>query len=621
MPPAPVLPEALLVRILLDACEEHEALRTWRAAACAAHTRAPIWAYERISGAMCLSRASYVALAPHLYHTIVLSRPSQLDKLVRTLQARPALGELVHTLSIGAALPPAPYKPPHLPYPHPFRDLPQALDLTDELHQDSQADPTTAAGSLLSSALERDIAEVATLYAGPAGAAGIDIRRYGRDTHGNDIGLAAWTQRWLDAHGLLRWMRSLAAYERDEELRRWHSKPYNVEAHTYSLRAESPHAAVRVAEYERGDAPIDDPFAPQPRHLRPVGARYDPLDWADASDILFALPASEDDTLMALVWRVLQSMPPSVLPPWLCVLLAKALAQGRWKAMSSIQAHAPHALPAKSAPPPRALPFLVADCFDDLGLYARADALALVLPGTPDEGTEAVPGVRTAKRALAHTLDHRPFGVPLHSLCVPSSASVSAVPPLPTIHSLVASVQVALVLTPQLHTLCLSGPFDQALAGPRWPAALWHLHTLCLGPPPRHADAPLTWYMPAHPASQALSHLDLCMYMLSQREALAIGGADGALPRLVSVRWALVDDAATELPLVAELGAVIAAIATMLGLGIPGVVPAPPPSQVRQGVRHLHVVADALFYARAMAALPKNVAHDTRLRFESVTRD
>lgn len=609
----PVLPEALLVRILLDACEKREApLQTWRADS-AAHTRAPIWEYEMVCGAMSLSRAFYVALAPHLYHTIVLARPSQLNKLVRSLLARPELGEFVHTLSIGTAVPPM----PRLPFPRPFRDLAEALDLTDELHQDGCADPTTAAGSLLSSTLERDIAEVATLYAGPADAAGIDVRRYGRDSHGSAIGLAAWTLRWLDAQGLLRWMRSLAAYERDEELRRWYATPYHVEALTYTLRAESPHAAVRIAEYERGNAPIDDPFAPQLRHLRPVGARYDPLDWADASDMLFALPASDDDTLMALVWRVLQSMPPSRLPRWLCVLIAKALAQGRWRAMTAILAHAKHTLPARPASPPSALPFLVADRFNDLGLYARADALALVLPGAPGaDSTEAVPSLRTRKHALAQTLESCPFGVPLHLLGVPSTAPAS-VPPLPTIHSLVASVEALLAFTPYLHTLCLCGPLDQALAGPRWPAALWHLHTLCLGPPPRYSVESLSWYMPAHPASQALCHMDLSMYMLTQKEALAIGGAEGALPSLVSVRWALVEGATGELPLASGLGGVIAAMATMLGLGIPGVVPAPPLRQVRQGVHHLHVILDAPFYARIVAALPEHVAHDPRLHLES----
>ncbi|WFD19254.1 hypothetical protein MCAP1_001477 [Malassezia caprae] len=561
---------------------------------------------------MSLKRAYYVALAPHLYHTIVLTRPSQLDKLVRTLTTRPALGELVHSLSIGTGSPAR-----HLPFPRPFRDLVEALDLTDELHQDSHADPTTAAGSLLSATLERDIAEVATLYAGPAGATGIDVRHYGRDSHGRTIGLTAWTLRWLDARGLLRWMRSLAAYERDEELRRWHTTPYHVEAHTYTLRAESPHAAVRIAEYEHGDAPIDDPFAPQPRHLRPVGARYDPLDWADASDMLFALPASDDDTLVALVWRVLQSMPPSSLPRWLCVLIAKALAQGRWRAMSAILAHAKHTLPTTPASPPSALPFLVPDRFEDLGLYARADALALVLPGAPDTDLmEDLPSLRARKQTLAQSMDRCPFGVPLHRLVVPPTAPAPVSPP-PTIHSLAASVGALLAFTPYLHTLCLRGSLDQVLASPRWPAALWHLHTLCLGPPPRFSIAPLSWYMPAHSASQALCHMELSMYMLTQKEALAIGGADGALPHLVSVRWALASSAAGEIPLAPGLGGVAAAIATMLGLDVPGVVPAPPPEQARRGVRHLHVVLGAPFCARIVAALPEHVAHDPRLHLES----
>lgn len=615
----PALPEALLVRILLDACHERAADH---AAPPYALVQAPLWAYDTLCAAMTLSRAYYVALAPHLYHTIVLTRPSQLAQLVHTLVARPALGELVHTLSIGMVAPSS-FEMPHLPFPQPFRDLAQALDLTNELHKDRHANSMTASGSLLSSTLEHDIAEVATLYAGPAGAAGLDVRHYGLDTHGHAIGLAEWTLRWLDAHGLLRWIRSLAAYERDEELRRWHAQPYNVEAYTYTLRAESPHAAVRIAEYEQKEAPVDDPFAPQPRHWRPVGARYDPLDWADASDMLFALPASDDDTLMALVWRILSRWPPSCLPRWLCVLMAKALAQGRWAAMTSIQAHAPHTRPSQREEPPCALPFLLRDRFDDVSLYARVNALPLLLPRAPDAEApqDAVPSLRTMKHALAQSLDRCPFGVPLPSLCVPSAARAPAVPALPTIHSLVTQVQTLLTLTARVQTVCLSGMLDQAMAGSRWPAALRHLHTLCLGPPAPYSDAPLAWYMPAHPASQALCHMELTMYMVTQKEALAIGGADGALPCLVSVRWIWVEQTARHRPSVhrpPEPGAMVAAMATMLGICLPGVVPAPPSEQVRQGLRHLLVVLDAPLYARVIAALPEPMAQDPRLRIESV---
>lgn len=606
-----VLPEALRVRILREACQARTCTLSYD------QTRVfPVWSYDALCSILVLNRAHYVALAPLVYHTIVLMRPSQVAKLARTLLARPILGQMLSILVIDPFVDPVPLS---LPWPEPFRDESEAFDLTTDLPKDSCADPTSSAGSILSHKGERDIVEVCALYAGPAGAAGLDVRHYETDHLGSSIGLSEWTLRWLDVHAMLQWLRSLAAHERDEEVYRWQTEPYPVEALWDTLRAESPRAAACIAAYEQGGVPAHgDPFTPKALHLRPVGARSDPLDWAEATDPVDALPPSDDDTFTALVWRVLQSFPPSTLPRWLCVLVAKALAQGRFVAMTAIQAHVPCA-PITRRPAPSALPFFVHDHFYDLAFYARSKDLCLLLPLEDFDAEEyrPPPSLSARKQTLAQSLYQCPFGVPLHTLHVPSRSTPTNPVLLPSRDDLLAQVKVLLTMTPELHTLYLPCMLNRALDDmeirPKY------LHTVGLGPALPRSRLP---FPPFDSCTflQNVRHMDVVLYIPSESDACKLSGVYN-MPCLQSVRWVLAHTGqrVPMEPVPTEPDHVVEAMTHMLYPHTQAAQPKPLRQTQRQGLRRLHVVLDATLYDLVVQALPSEIAQDPRLHLERVS--
>ncbi|WFD27076.1 hypothetical protein MNAN1_002072 [Malassezia nana] len=611
MPPEVHWPDTLRVRILREACEARTHTLLYD------QTQVfPVWSYEALCNILVLNRVHYVALAPLVYHTIVLTRPSQVAKLARTLLARPVLGEMVSILVMDPFVEPIPLS---LPWPRPFRDECEAFDLTTDVPKDSCADPTTSAGSILSSKWECDIVEVCAWYAGPAGAAGLDVREYERDHCGSSIGLSEWTLRWLDVHAMLQWLRSLAAHERDEELYRWQTEPYSVEALWDTLQAEAPQAAACIAAYEQGDAPVhDDPFTPKALHLRPVGTRSDPLDWADATDPVEALPPLDDDTLTALVWRVLQSFPPSTLPRWLCMLIAKALAQGRFAAMSTIQANTPRA-PITRRPTPSALPFFVHDHFYDLAFYARSKCLSLLLPLDEHDAEEynPPPDLFTRKQALAQSLYRCPFGVPLHTLHVPSRSPPTNPVLLPSLDDVLSQVKVLLTMTPELHTLHLPSMLNGALNDMEVCSRV--LHTVCLGPALPRSRLPLP-HFDSRTLLKNVRHMDVIMYMPSEDDARSPSDTYN-LPRLESVRWVWtsLDQRFPMKPVLTEPDHVVKVMTRMLYPHTRAAQTEPLALQRRRGLRRLHVVLDATLYDLVVQALPPEIAQDPRLHLERVS--
>lgn len=562
---------------------------------------------------MRLSRQHYMLAAPLLYHSIVLTRPSQLLLLFRTLGERPALGRLVRHLFVGPASLSSEHAAVNLS--SGYANYERAFSIAPEVERRDDARSCTPRGSILSHTQEVDLAETLALHAGADGS-GVDIREPGWN-NSDFLGTNEWILRLYDARAMLVWLRALAFEESQREFVRWHTSPYNVEALTYTLRAEAPHAAAQLSAWEGTleDDDGDDPFAPRPLRLRRPGTRHDPLDWADAVDVLFALPASEDDVLVALVWRIVKQMPSSALPRWLLVVMAKALAGGQWHAMNKLREHAPmlHSAPAMKALSP-ATPYFVRDRFDDLCLFARSDAAPLVCMGRPQyptpQGATPPPPLDMAVELQGGRVDatrpRPPFGVALEDLAVPGQPRGQSVRPAPVLGDLVAMVQSLLALTPQLTSLALGGVMERAIVGLRTPCALPELRHVLLGPPPPMSTAPFRFDAPA---LDAVERLSITGCMLSGNEARVLGGATQALPRLRHVVWSMHLGAAHD----GGVG-IVAAIAMILGITIPGVVPPPPDTAPRAGVEALDVYLTPTTEERVYATAPDYVLADTRLR-------
>lgn len=574
---------------------------------------------------MVLNRAFYAIGATLLYRSIAIYRPSQLSLLLRTLTERPILGKSIKHLYIGAVNLASERLMHNLAAG--FASYEQAFGIETDVQRVRTYHACTSKGSLLPHAMELDMAEVLAIQAGPAEAQGIDIRHPRMDLLGDTISLHEWVLRLYEARACLHWLRMLVRDERARELRRWHASPYNVEARTYTLRAGSPHAMAHVDSFEHHGVDTSDPFSPRPLHLRRAGTRHDPMDWADAGDILFSLPASDDDVHITLVWHVLQELDTDILPRWLSVLVAKALAYGRWLAMDMVREHTPtpDVNASDLAPLPPAWPFFERDRFDDICLYAHSGVVHWVCLTDGEEPVidEADANVwastgRHGEQAIWESWPRFPFGISMAQWQVPLRGSTALPyvpsPPQHTLGGLVQSVQALLGMTPELEVLGLSGVLERAVAGHRASVALPRLRWLSVGPPPLFWAHALQWGDASHTLLTTLRHISVTGYMLLGDEARALGGVAGTLPHLTSVTWSM------------HLGAmdhggvgVIAAMAIILGVEIPGVVPAPPANLPRRGVQRLHMILTQRDYDRIQATAPPYLLEDTRLHMEIST--
>ena len=587
---------------------------------------------EMLLCVMQLSRAHYALGVQRLYKSVILCRPSQLCAFLQALVHRPMLGQLVQHIYIGSTSIYA--ERPVLGLSHGFHSYEEAFSIVPEIQRRPCDHPCTPHGSLLSHTLERDIAEVCAMHVGseaPNGTrtGGITIQQPGLDFFGHIIPRSEWVIRAFEARSLLLWLRFLVHEERGNHIRRWLASPYNVEAHKYALRAEHPHAVIQIEKYEGVHEIEHDVFEPRPLHSRPAGSRHDPLDWEDAGDMLYALPPSDDDVHTALVWRVLQEFGPSNLPRWLCVLIAKTLAYGRWLALCSICDRSYRAEPVLTPIPLRhGAAFFQHDRFDDPYLFARSGALHMIGMGdVPNdvsdprsEEADLWGATQQIGTSLMCTWERRPFGIALRDWKVPlketlpqldSELQLGSEPlPMHTLGSLLQSVHSLLGMLPRVENLGLSGVLERAVAGFRQPVELPHLTRLSLGPPPMFWAHTLVWGDEHHRTFSRVRRLCITGCMLLASEAQALGGAHGALPNLESVVWSM-----HRSTLAYEASAIVATIATILAIEIPGKTYAPPPTQMRKGVHHLHVVLHTQAYDDVRRMAPTYIMEDPRLSF------
>lgn len=566
---------------------------------------------------MQLNRAFYAIGAELLCRSVVLHKPSQLSAFLHTLVHRPALGRFVRHLYIGSTAYLTECPVAYLSTG--FSSVEQAFGIEQHRWSDH---PCTPHGSILPPALERDITEVATLYAGPHNERGVCIHEPGCDFSGQFISKSEWAKRICEAHSLLLWMRYLAHEERVYEVQRWQAHPFHVEEHWLALSEEYTQARRQIDAYlEEEEEHGQDAFGPRALHLRPVGARTDPLDWGDATQSVDALPNTEDPVPTVLTWHILRTFPDSSMPRWLCVLLAKALAYGRSAALESMLDRIPtatHIHPVVTYQP--AAPFFSHDRFDDVYMYAISGAMHFIGIGdhflhVPHNATEEADMPHDTSVALLASWERRPFGVALRHLRVPTAYDAPEHVPasVPTLGTLIQNVHALLGLVPNLESLGLSGVLERAIAGSRQCVQLDHVQRLYLGPPPIFWEHTLLWGDPHHKTFANIQCLEVSGCMLLPIEAEALGGANDALPLLREVTWSLY-----RATLDYDARAIVTTMAIILGLSIPGAVPAPPVQQRRKGVQRLVVRMHRQAHNEVMTAAPAHVLHDARLSIEIV---
>lgn len=619
------LPGELCAYILLQACHEPASrVCTLRDVVDACHipSHKPFPAacvechVDMVLTVMQLNRAYYAMGSELLYRSVVLHKPSQLSAFLHTLVHRPALGRFVRHLYIGntAYLTECPVA--YLSTG--FSSVEQAFGIEKHRCLDH---PCTPQGSVLPLALEHDIAEVATLYAGPCDERGLCIREPGYDFSGQFISKSEWAKRLCEAHSLLLWLRYLAHEERAYEVQRWQAHPFHVEERWLALSEEHTEARHQIDAYLEEKENVQDVFGPRALHLRPVGTRADPMDWGDATQSVDALPDAQDPVPTTLTWHILRTFHDSSMPPWLCVLLAKALAYGRSAALESMLDRVPlptHSHPVVAYQP--AAPFFSHDRFDDVYMYAVSGAMHFIGIGdrilhVPHDATEEADMPHETSTALLASWERRPFGVALRDLRVPTAYDAPEHVPVsvPTLGTLIQNVHALLGLVPRLESLGLSGVLERAIAGSRQCVQLEHVQRLYLGPPPIFWEHTLLWGDPHHKTFANIKCLEVSGCMLLPIEAEALGGANDALPLLREVTWSLY-----RATLDYDVRSIVTTVALILGLSIPGAVPAPPVQQRRKGVQRLVVRMHRQAHNEVVAAVPAHVLHDTRLSIEIV---
>ena len=619
------LPRELCTYILLRACEEPATRAcTLRDVVDACHmpSHKPFHAAcvkcdaDMVLTVMQLNRAYYVIGAEILYRSVILHKPSQLSAFLHALLHRPALGRLVRHLYVGCTAYVAECPVAYLSTG--YSSVEQAFGI--EKHRSSDH-PCTPHGSVLPPALEHEITEIGALYAGPHREHGVCIREPGFDFHGRFISRSEWAKRLCEVHSLLLWLRYLGHEERMYEVQRWQAHPFPVEEHWCTLSKEHAHARRQIDAYleEEEDQPGQDPFEPRALHLRPPGTRSDPLDWDDATQFVDALPSSEDAVPTVITWHILRTFHNSSLPRWLCVLLAKALAYGRSAALESMMDRVP--IPAPTHPVVTyqpAAPFFSHDRFDDVYMYAISGAMHLIGIGDqslhmPHSATEEADMPYDTSTALLASWERRPFGIALRDLRVPAAGHAAEHTPMsiPTLGTLIQQVHALLGFVPHLESLGLSGVLERAIAGSRQCVQLACMQRLYLGPPPIFWEHTLLWGDPHHRTFAHLRCLEVSGCMLLPIEAEALGGGNDALPVLCDVTWSLY-----RATLDYDARSIVNTMAIILGLSIPGAVPAPPVQQRRKGVQRLVVRMHRQAHDAVVTAAPTHVLHDARLVLE-----
>ena len=580
---------------------------------------------------MRINQHYYALGAKFLYRAPVLSRPLRLQRFLATLTQRPILGRLVQKLYIGSTSSYA--EMPALYFDTGFIDHAQAFSIAPDEKRCSKEHPITPCGSILTHAIESDMAEVCAIYAGPPGTCGLDICSPGYDTAGKVIGTNEWVLRLFEARALLHWLRALAFQERREEAIRSTKMQYNATERLNMLRAASPRAAVHLEPCE-GDA-----TDMRPAYARRPGTRRDPMDWADAEDLLYALPACEDDVHMALRWEVTQSLlHQTVLPSWLLSLAAKALAHGRYLAITAAESDTPVAWTVApfdtrvaAATCAGAHYFAPRDRFDDPCLYALSGAVQFLGGNELDDAVRhasnsTAPGMEDADAwASSHdtpflesmvraSFNRKPMGIAFSDLRIPLYNDRAEMLPRLKVHpqltlgAIVASVHAVLSFTPQLTSLGLSGTLERVVAGSRSPVSLPRLQEVYLGPPPPFWAYLLRFDAEDH-ALSSVRHVSITGCVLLAQEALALAGARGALPNLVSVSWSMLHCA-----FAADAAVILAAISTILTLN------GPPEEFIigsRIGVQKLRVVLHPHDYDAVVSSADPTLLNDSRLCLEA----
>lgn len=398
---------------------------------------------------MCVARHFHDALAPLLYRAPRLFFPSQLAQLEATLCARPALGALVTHLFIGGSeLITHPAVRDAL-VPHDFEALFGAAPPSSPAHT-----------------LEVDAAELGALLAGTY--YGIDPNTFARDAYGHAVAAEYWLTCVRDVRALLEWVRGVVA----EGAREPASDAELAHAAAQSRAA----AAHLLTEYHRA---ADDEVArrpPQPQFAtrlaaiaaRP-GTRFDPADWA-SGDVRPLPPDFSAEPALYTLQRDAYGALPAVLPRWLRLTAARALAFGR------MHGGGPRRDPVAPL-------FRAADAFFDGWEHGlgTADAVHVYMHGPGHLHAWAASAPRLAD-ARADEFMHHPFGIaPADWYSATPHAPRGAVP-APKMHTLADAACAVLARTPALRTLALHGCLEHAIFSARLHTALPALDTLLLGP-------------------------------------------------------------------------------------------------------------------------------------------
>lgn len=398
---------------------------------------------------MCVARRFHSVLAPLLYRAPRLLFPSQLAQFEAALRARPALGALVTHLFIGGSeLATHPAVRDAL-VPHDFEALFGAAPPSSPAHT-----------------LEVDAAELGALLAGTY--YGIDPSAFARDAYGHAVAAEYWLTCVRDVRALLEWVRGVVAEGAS-------ARASDAELARAAAEGESA-AADLLTEYRRA---ADDEVArrpPQPQFAtrlaaiaaRP-GTRFDPADFALA-DVRPLPPDFGAQPALYTLQRDAYAALPAVLPRWLRLTAARALAFGR------MHGGGPRRDPVVPL-------FRAADAFFDGWEHGlgTADAQHVYMHGPGHLHAWAASAPRLAD-ARADEFMHHPFGIaPADWYAATPHAPRDAVP-APKMHVLTDAACAVLTRTPALRTLALHGCLEHAIFSARLHTALPALDTLLLGP-------------------------------------------------------------------------------------------------------------------------------------------